>query len=84
MAEYPAALKQPLTREIAQAAIDGDPDAAAAVLAHYAEAIDSLCMRTSRKRNGTRVTHIDEDMRSQIRHMFIRDLPSRKVAELLK
>lgn len=84
MTAYPATAKQTLTREIAQAAIDGDPDAIDAVLEYYAETIDSLCLRTARKRNGTKVTHIDVDMRNQIKHMFIRDLPNRKVEELLK
>lgn len=75
--------KRPLTRATVQAAIDGDPDAAAAVLDHYSDYIDSLCVRTSRKRNGEIVRHIDEDMRNQIKHMFLRDLPNRKWDELL-
>ena len=83
MGEFEPADKQPLTREIAQAAIDGDRDAIERVLEHYAKTIDALCVRTSRKRDGTVVSHIDEDMRNQIKHMFIKDLPKATVEELL-
>lgn len=75
--------KQPLTKTIVEAAITGDSDAIDKVLAYYADYIDSLCVRTSRKRNGTIVRHIDEDMRNQIKHMFLRDLPNMKLDELL-
>lgn len=84
MREREAATMPPLSREIVQAAIDGEPDAIDAVLAHYAETIDSLCVRTSRKRDGTVVKHIDEDMRNQIKHMFIRDLPNMRTEDLLR
>lgn len=74
--------KRPLTRSVVQSAIDGDPDAIEAVLDYYGAYIDSLCIRTSRRKNGAVVRHIDEDMRNQIKHMFLRDLPNMRLDEL--
>lgn len=71
--------KKPLSKAVVQAAAAGDPDAADEVLAYYSDYIDSLCVRTSRKRNGAVVHHIDEDMRSQIRRMFLQNLPDMKL-----
>ena len=69
---------QMLTEELLDAAARGEPDAMQAVLDHFAPEIDALCTRTSRRRDGTPVSHIDEDMRSQIRHRFMEDLTKRK------
>ncbi len=55
--------KRPLTKAVVQAAIAGDREAIDTVLDYYADDIDALCVRTSRKRNGALVKHIDEDMR---------------------
>lgn len=76
--------KQPLASAVLEAAKRGDFDAVDAVLDYYADDIDSLCMRTTRKKNGTIVHHIDEDMRNQIKHMFIADLQNGKLDNQFK
>lgn len=65
--------KRPLTKAVVQAAIAGDREAIDTVLDYYADDIDALCVRTSRKRNG---------VLNQIKHMFIRDLPNLKLDKL--
>ncbi len=70
--------RQPLTEDLLDAAARGEPEAVQTVLEHFAPEIDALCTKTARRRDGTLVSHIDEDMRSQIRHRFLDDLAKRK------
>lgn len=68
--------KKPLTLDDYEAAAAGDRGAIDTVVAYYADEIDALCTKRTRKRNGTIVSHIDEDMRHEIIMRLIADLPS--------
>ena len=65
-----------LTCEVIDAAAQGDRAAIEEIVAHYAGEIDALCTRKGRRRDGTVVTHIDEDMRHEVVRRLIADLPN--------
>lgn len=65
-----------LTIEVFDAAAQGDLDAIDTILDAYAEQLNAVCTVKTRKRNGMVVSHIDEDMRQQIKRRLIADLPT--------
>lgn len=65
-----------ITVETFERAAAGDPEAREILLDAYRGEFDKLSMKTTRLRDGRLVTHIDEDMRHQIKQHFLNDLPN--------
>ena len=68
--------KEPITLAVFDAAAAGNRDAIDAILDYYRSDIDALCTKQTRKRNGVLVSHIDEDMRHEVKRRLIADLPN--------
>ena len=68
--------KKQITLATFDAAAAGDQDAIDAILDYYKHDIDALCTKQTRKRNGVLVSHMDEDMRHEVKMRLIADLPN--------
>lgn len=68
--------KKQITLAAFDAAAAGDQDAIDAILDYYKNDIDALCTKQTRKRNGVLVSHMDEDMRHEVKRRLIADLPN--------